>query len=481
MNTTKDTALVEYPLVIDLDGTLIKTDLFWESIILLLKNKPHYLFFLPLWLLRGKAILKKKLLNFVMPDVKSLPYNKAIIKLVDLERKKNRQVILATASHTRIAEAIAQHTGLFTDVIGSTDTNNIKGKDKLIEIEKKYGNDFDYAGNSFADFPIWNKAKKSIVAVNNDVYFSKMSKLNLLFHNLVAYSSPHTFLKLLRSVQWLKNLIIFIPLLTSMQFFNMHLVLNSFLAFFALCLCASGTYLLNDLLDIEADRAHKTKKHRPFASGDFPIIAGIVLMPVLLLAAFLISVTYVNTHYCIALGIYTISTLAYSFFLKRKKIADVLLLAALYTIRVYMGGIATDIAISDWLLSFILFFFLSLALVKRSTEIYSIKAEKQSDILGRGYFSIDDTVVLCSGISSAYLSVLIFILYIKDHAAVSESFAHPIFLWFVPPILLYWITKIWFLTVRGKVDADPVLFSAKDPVSWVVGLCITSFFLIAAL
>jgi 4-hydroxybenzoate polyprenyltransferase len=467
------------PLVVDLDGTLIKTDLLWESIILAIKKKPFTLFLLPFWFLKGKSGVKIKLSKLVTPDITLLPFNRKVLEIVTTAYKEKRTVVLATASNITLAEAISKHTGCFTDVIGSTESVNLKGKNKLTAIVNKYGATFDYIGNSFADYPLWEKARQQYVAIKDDVLTGNINKITLLFKFFSSYSSPLQIAKLLRSVQWLKNLLIFIPILTSLQFLNLYLLSKSFLAFIAISLCASGTYILNDLLDIESDRAHQTKKRRLFAAGNFPIATGIALIPILLLFSFWISVKWINPHFCIALGIYTFSTLLYSFYIKKKKIADVLLLAGLYTIRLYMGGIATGIAISDWLLSFTLFLFLSLALVKRSTEILSIKTENKVGISGRGYLTFDETVVISSGISSAYISILIFILYIKDFASKSSIFSHPIFLWFVPPLILYWITRIWFLTVRGRVDADPVFFAAKDWVSWIIGVLTALLFFAA--
>ncbi len=470
-----------HPLVIDLDGTLIRTDLLWESLFILAKQKPLHLLHLPFWLLQGKSVLKEKLAHLAPPTISLLPYNQEVLALIESAHSEGRDIILATASHHSLAEQIAAHTKLFKKTISTAGRQNMKGAAKLLALRSQIGVAFDYIGDSLADIPLWKVAGKAYCASKSKfhAFLIKLFRTDIVF--LESAASARSAFRALRPVQWLKNLLVFIPLITSHSMFNPARLAPALLAFVTVCACASGTYLLNDIIDLESDRRHAVKRRRPFAAGELTIPFGLFLSGLLICSSLYIAFISFDSSFVNALAAYMVLTLVYTFYMKGKKIADVLLLAGLYAIRVIMGGAATGIPISRWLLAFSVFFFYSLALAKRSIEISGMKAAGIEKTHGRDYFSADDHVVLATGIASGYLAVLVFMLFVNDLEHVGRLYSRPDMLFLVAPILLYWITRVWFLTVRGVMDVDPVVFAAKDAVSWFSGVCIACLFTAAAL
>lgn len=289
-----------------------------------------------------------------------------------------------------------------------------------------------------------------------------------------------SYAKALRFHQWLKNILVFLPLLLAHQVGHWAIWSSALLAFVSFSLCASSVYLLNDLLDLPADRQHPRKRLRPFASGDLPISQGLLLIPTLLLSAFAIAVLLLPPVFVLVLAIYYAITVTYSFWLKAVVLIDALLLAALYTIRIIAGMAATQIGVSFWLLAFSIFLFYSLALVKRYSELLSLRRRGQLTTHGRGYHVEDLVMLMGFGVASGFLAVLVSAFYI-DSTKVRILYHHPAFLWAVPPILLYWVSRIWLITHRGGMHDDPVVFAAKDKGSWAVATVIGGLLLLAAL
>ena len=453
---------VAVPLGVDLDGTLVKTDLLLESFLALVKQRPLALLLLPLWLLRGKAHLKREIAQRVTLDVTCLPYREPLLLFLQAEHKLGRKLILATAADQRIAQQIADHLGIFDTVIGSDGTVNLSGEAKAQALENTCSGPFAYAGDAPIDLQVWQRAQ-SAVLVGGGVKFA--SQLKHVEHIFIEERRPKQLLRALRLHQWAKNVLIFLPLLLAHQAANLPSVLAAALAFLAFGLCASSVYVQNDLLDLEADRHHRSKRFRPFASGAFSIKSGLLLAPLLLLAA-AATALLLSPAFLGVLALYFVTTFSYSLFFKQKAVIDVLMLAGLYTVRIVAGGVAVGVGLSPWLLAFSMFFFLSLAYVKRFTELRDLPLT--ASLRSRGYVSGDLEGLADLGVASGYISVLVVALYINSEA-VQTLYRTPAALWLLCPLLLYWLSRVWLLTRRGEMHDDPVIFALKDRNSYVIG------------
>ena len=440
------------PLCVDLDGTLILADVTFESIVKSIKNNPAILFFLPIWLLKGRAFLKSKLLKYAKPKADTLPYNPEILTLIEEAKKQGRKVLLVTASSQQQADIVNQHLRLFDEAIGSSKENNLKGKHKADYLCQRFGEGkFDYAGNSTADIAIWKRSRKGI-ATN---YPKKVAREARNLKNTTLLTPKKfelkLFLKTIRVHQYVKNLLIFLPLFLSFQFLIPATAWNTALAFIAFCLTASSVYALNDLLDIDTDRVHEHKKHRGFASGKLSIPLGIFSFICFLIAGLLLA-SYTSTYYLVTLCCYYILTLLYSFWLKRFVLIDAIVLGVLYTLRVFAGMVVISNGYSTWLLLFSLFIFTSLALAKRYTD--------------QGYKTEQKETLKLFGITTGICSILIFSLYLNS-ARASYFYQLPELLILIIPILLYWITRIWLLADKQKIHSDPIMFAIKDKVTYI--------------
>lgn len=286
-----------------------------------------------------------------------------------------------------------------------------------------------------------------------------------------------SFLKAIRIHQWSKNILVFVPLLTAHKLSDPHLFLKALDAFLAFSLCASGVYLLNDLVDLDSDRRHPKKKNRPFAAGDLSLITGKILIPCFFAASLLIAFR-VESHVALLLLLYAVLTTAYSLSLKKIALIDVMILATLYTIRLFTGAMATGVPISHWLLAFSMFFFLNLAFVKRFSELHLLHVADSEVGIGRGYMGKDLGLISDLGTSSGYVSVVILALYVQSET-ISELYRRSQLLWLLCPLFLYWISRIWLMTRRGLMHDDPILFAIRDKVSYVVGLLLVLVVLFA--
>ncbi|WP_410016126.1 UbiA family prenyltransferase [Sodalis sp. C49] len=450
------------PLCIDLDGTLIKTDTLYESLFLLLKKRPLYLFLCLFWLFKGKAAFKYEISKRVLLDPTHLPYNQKIIDYIYAEKNNGREIWLCTAANEKIANCIAGHLNLFNRVIASNKKKNISAKNKANSILSfTQGKGFDYAGNSKEDISVWEKADHAIL-VDLPKKFVKNVKIPILLDYRSENRVLSSWLKELRVHQWAKNFLIFVPFLAAHQLGNAETIINCIIAFIAFSLCASSVYLLNDLLDLSADRAHKKKKYRPLASGDISILHGCIGAVLFLTVSFLIGMT-LPTNFLWVLISYYIITISYSFYFKTKTVIDVTTLALLYSLRVIAGAAATGIFLSNWLLSFSMFLFFSLAVVKRVVELKDSN-DSEEKLKGRGYYPSDLPILLAAGISSGYISIHIFVLYIDSFAS-SKLYSNSNLLYLIAPILFIWLTRIWILTWRNAMNEDPVAFAIKDRAS----------------
>lgn len=457
------------PIYVDLDGTLVRTDLLVETALSSLRRHPWTGFAMLGWVARGPSVAKVMAARYGRISVENLPYDLPLIAYLGEQKKIGRLIYLATASHGSIAKRVANHLGLFDGVIASTAHENIKGKTKLARIiENQKEAPFVYAGDSNADRPIWNAASAGIFvrAPNSAVAEAKAA-------GKIEQNFPHAgnlwlaLLRALRPHQWAKNALLFLPLLTSQLYDDVNAVAAASLGFIAFCLVASSGYLLNDLLDLDADRRHLRKRKRPFASGDLPLWVGIALVPMLLVAAIALSAWLLPPVFVVTLALYYISTCLYSLWLKRVATVDVMTLAGLYTNRVLAGAVAIAVMPSFWILAFSMFLFLSLAYLKRYTELRNAP-HRVEPLAGRGYASEDAESTFTLGSVSGVMAVLVMALYINS-PEVSVHYANPQFLWVLCLALLYWINRIWIGARRGRIHDDPVVFALTDRVSIVIG------------
>ncbi len=457
------------PLCVDLDDTLIKTDLLLESAVALVKKNVLFLFMLPLWLLRGRAHLKRELASRVKLNVALLPYRQPLVDWLAEQRASGRRLILATASDEQLARQVADHLGLFDEVLGSTAVRNLKGRRKRDALVEKFGaKGFAYVGDSAADLRIWADAGEGIVVGASKSVEAQARRLTNVSRTFPSERGGlKSVRKAIRVHQWAKNVLVFVPLLTAHKMRDLDLDVRAGLGFVSFSLCASAVYLANDLMDLDSDRRHRTKSQRPFASGALPLTFGMVAAPVFVVIAFALAL-WIAPAFALVLGIYLAVTNAYTFWLKREALLDVMCLATLYTLRVFAGGQSTDLPVSMWLIALSMFEFLSLALVKRVSELHLLKDSPSQVIHGRGYAVVDLSVLSQAGLASGYMAVLVFALYIHGDE-VKTLYTHPQALWFICPLIVYWNTRVWLLTYRGQMHDDPVLFAVRDRVSYIIG------------
>lgn len=452
---------ISIPLAVDLDGTLIATDLLWESLFLLLRRNPLYLFLVPVWLLSGPARLKQEIAARVDIDPAALPYREEFVERLRAERGAGRRLVLATGTPRKFAEAIAVHLGLFDHVLATDGQHNLTAERKREALVEAYGDGgFDYAGNSRHDLHCFDVARQAIVVAPDRKASRWQSEHS---SELVRAPGPTltTYLKMLRVHQWAKNVLIAVPMVLSHEYFNFEMVIACALAFVSFSAAASAVYVLNDFFDLALDRKHHTKRKRPFASGVLSIPFGLKVS-LGLIALSVCAAAFLPPLFAAALAVYLVATTAYSLAVKRMLLIDVLTLAGLYTIRILAGAAATGTTVSFWLLAFAIFFFLSLALVKRYVELRQTPDLPVGQrIAGRGYRCEDQEIIAQAGMASAFSSALVLALYI-DSDAVKELYPNPWLMWPVAPIILYLTMRVWILARRDHMHDDPVVFIMSD-------------------
>lgn len=458
------------PLCVDLDGSVIRTDLLLECLLVLVKRNPAYLFLAALWLIRGRAALKEEIARRVRLDPTTLPYNTELLGWLRNEHARGRPLWLCTAENEKLAGAVAGHLGIFAGVIASDSTHNLTERLKAECLVRSFGfREFDYCGNERRDPAIWYCSNGAIVSSDGSAVGVRGAARVPLSHTfLSAGDRLRAALRALRPHQWAKNVLLFIPLLAAHRVANSAALSNTVLGFAAFCLCASSAYVLNDMLDLQADRAHERKYRRPFASGNLPLWAGFILAPALLAASGLIG-GVLSRQFLLLLGGYYILTTAYSLALKGMIFIDAFALAGLYTLRIIAGAAAAGVPLSFWLLLFSVFLFLSLAIVKRYAELDTLRRRGRLQAAGRDYDVSDLPLLESVGISAGYISVLVLALYVNSPATL-PLYGRPEALWPLCALLLYWITRIWMKTHRGKMHEDPVVFAMRDRVSLATGL-----------
>ncbi len=470
----------DLPLVVDLDGTLTPTDTLFESLIMFIKRFPLMALLLPFWLMRGRAVMKSRIAHYVQPRVSSLPLRQDVVDFLVAEKARGRTLVLATAAHHSIADAVAARLGIFDAVLATTDRVNLKGKRKLAALQQHYPQGFVYAGDCSADLPIWAAAQGVIlVGVPAGVGKRVRNKHAVEREFFASRRGLVTWLKALRVHQWAKNLLLLAPLLTGFVFLESGWMVPMILAVGSFCLAASATYLVNDLWDLDSDRAHPRKCKRPFAAASIGIAQGLVVAALLLLSAFVMA-ALVSASFAGMLALYLVLTSAYSWSLKRYVLIDVIMLSVLYTLRIVAGAVALDRAVSSWLLAFSVFVFLGLALVKRCSELVSMQKLNLHAAHGRDYRIADLVVLWPFGCATSVAAVVVFGLFISAPETVAR-YGSPELLWLSALGLVYWQARMWIKTSRGEMHDDPLVFTIRDQGSRITVLLIVASLLAAHL
>jgi len=475
------------PLCVDLDGTLVKSDTLIDSVLSLVRQNPRALLAIPGWLVQGKAAFKRHVTNAVSIDVAALPYNRPLLEFLFRQHAAGRQIFLATAADRTLADRIAEHQQIFVGVLASDGSHNLAGDHKLQAFRQRFGERFSYIGNAKPDLPILSGCLEPMVANPDDALMAGLRAAKVIPAHIFRDQVPthKAWLKAIRLHQWAKNALIFLPLLLAHVWKEPHPlgpILGAAIAFLSFGLCASATYIVNDLLDIEADRRHHTKRNRPFAAGNLSAISGVGIVIAFLLASLTLALLlpvlvarlseplYMPYSMLAWLGVYAVTTTAYSFVLKRVVLVDVIVLSLLYTIRIFAGAAASGVPVSNWLGGFSVFFFLSLAFVKRFAELESLKLRDLAPSNGRGYLLSDIEQLRSFGTSAAYASVVVLMLYIRDLD--THLYNHAGRLWLLLPVFLLWVMQLWLLASRGELNEDPVVYAITDKRSLLLGVLV---------
>jgi len=458
------------PCVVDLDGTLIRSDSLHESLLKLIFKHPLIVLKFPFWLLSGKASFKAKVSSLIEIDAATLPYNSELIEWLAVQKNGGRSLVLCTAADIKIADAISNHLQMFDVVMASDGYTNLAGVNKGEALKNRFGQKgFDYAGDSKVDLGVWKYARRAIVVGARPALSRKVAdicEIDVAMPN--QNSSFLSTIKALRLHQWAKNVLLFVPIVAAHEISNVDLLFNVTMGFVAFSLTASAVYLVNDLSDLDNDRGHPRKCRRPFAAGDIPLYHGFALSPLLLCVSFLIA-SYVNNGFLLWLVAYLCITTLYTFVLKKLVLVDCLTLAFLYTLRIVAGAAAIEQELSFWLVAFAVFLFLSLAFIKRNAEINSVEVIQDGKISGRGYSKGDGLLILVMGIAACYSSVTVFALYLNSEA-ITLLYKFPELMWAQVPILLFWMSWMWLQSHRANMHDDPLVFAIKDKVSLICGL-----------
>ncbi|MCB1196809.1 MAG: UbiA family prenyltransferase [Deltaproteobacteria bacterium] len=467
----KQSVYKSIPLCVDLDNTLVMSDLLLENILNSVKKRPQTLLIMPWWLLRGRQYFKHKVEEHTNIAFEMLPYREEVLELIGKKKREGASVYLVSANTQKNVHGVCKYLNLFDGYFCSDHQKNLKGAIKSKFLTQRFGEKkFDYVGDHLCDFEVFRYSKNAYFVGNASVGKILRNKGIQFEQNYsTGRVSMREFFRAIRIHQWLKNILIFLPLLLSHKIFEVEKFHHALVAFFCMSLTASATYIINDLFDIESDRAHPEKKNRPFASGKIQIKTGVLLSMLLLSGALVVSF-FESVALCKLLFIYTAITLFYSLYLKSIAILDVIVLAFLYTHRIIIGSVITNIRLSEWLFSFSIFLFFSLGFLKRNNEILKKNQSKEGNgqnVLGRGYLVSDLEIIQIFGVSAGVCSVLIFVLYINSEA-MSALYQVKYWLWLIAPLLLFWVGRIWLKAARGLIDEDPIVFTMKDTKGYLI-------------
>jgi 4-hydroxybenzoate polyprenyltransferase/phosphoglycolate phosphatase-like HAD superfamily hydrolase len=461
-------------LCVDLDGTLVRSDTLAEGYFVL---HPARAVSALLHLRNGRAAMKAFVARSGTFDPALLPYNEQLLDWLREQKARGRRIALTTAADIEIAQAIADYLDIFDDVIASDGVQNLKGPTKASMLLRRFGESgFTYIGDNVADLPAWRAATTRGVVNANRRTTDAVRRLGRIEVEINDRPSLlRAAITAMRPYQWVKNLLVFVPIVTAHAITDLSSWLDGILVFAAFCTCASGVYLANDLADLAADREHPRKRNRPLASGALPLLAGAFLSPALLGIGIVLGVA---SGAVVLLMAYVVLSLAYALKLKEMPMVDVFVLASLYTVRLAGGGEATGHGISLWLLAFSGFMFLSLALIKRVKEFTAAERARRPAVARRGYDAADAPILQLLGCAAAFSSCVVLALFVQSDAT-AERYAMPSLLWLIVPLMLFWQCRLWLWTARGQMHDDPIIFAARDRVSWFIGLAVVTVLLAA--
>ena len=449
----------------DLDGTLIKTDLLWECVVFLLKARPWVLLLIPLWLLQGRAVLKRQLAGRVNLNPDTLPYRHDVLEFLSEQKRAGRPIILVTAAERSLAERVAAHLGFFNEIYATQDKTNLKGRAKANLLTSKFPHGFEYIGDSKSDLAVWKAARGAFVVGDERLARRAATVTSVKQVFTVKQPTLETWARALRGHHWAKNVLLFLPLILAHKV-QLYPWLMSSAGFVLFGLCASSLYLLNDLLDLHSDRAHPWKSARPLAAGETSIQTGLLVSVSLIIIALGFGFLF-NISFGLVLTTYAVLTVWYSLQIKRVVLLDVFVLSSFYTIRIWAGGLISGTFLSQWFLAFSLFFFLSLAMAKRYSELLHAEELVKSGNSGRAYRPSDRELISTLGIGSCFSSVVIFALYVHSQEILS-LYRRPAPLLLICPVVLYWLSRVWLRAHRGELHEDPVTLAMRDPVSYLL-------------
>ncbi|WP_263417087.1 UbiA family prenyltransferase [Terriglobus albidus] len=474
---------MDVPLCVDLDGTLVKSDTLHDALMVMLRQSPASILKTFGWLRQGKAAFKRNVTSVVMLDAAHLPYNHALLQYLREEKANGRKIYLATAAEKALADRVAGHLGIFDGVLASDGKINLAGKNKLAAFQQMFPEGFCYIGNALPDAKLLAACQTPMVANPHGRLKVAMKRSGTVPVRVFDDKKPplKAFLKAIRIHQWAKNVLIYLPLLLAHQI-RWNTVVGATVAFLSFSFCASATYIINDLLDLEVDRRHPRKRLRPFAAADLSVGAGFGIVASFLAISVLLGVALpylfhaVPGHAWLAqphkfllwLAIYAAMTLSYSFRLKRMMLVDVIILSMLYTLRIVVGSVSTGIPVTTWLGAFSIFFFLSLAFAKRFAELENLRAREKDNAAGRGYRVSDLEQLRTFGSASGYAAVVVLALYLNSLTA-QNLYPHLTRLWLLIPIIILWISRLWMVASRGDLDEDPVVYALEDRRSLILG------------
>jgi 4-hydroxybenzoate polyprenyltransferase/phosphoserine phosphatase len=469
----------KYPLVVDLDGTLISTDILMEQTFKLIKDKPFYFFFVIFWLFKSYAYLKNEVSKRVVLNISLLPFKFNVLNYVKEQKKTGRTIILATAAQFEVAQSIASYLNLFDEVLATTPDLNLRGNNKRKVLNEKFGEKgYDYVGDAYIDLNVWKSARKAILIEPTKDLVARAQKISEI--EKIFYPSNNKFRTLIKSIrisQWVKNLLLFVPILLS-HTLNPSGYLITLFGFVLFNFLSSAVYLLNDLNDLESDREHPLKKKRPLASGEMHLSTGLYLSIFLIILSFALSSLLLNYQFTLILLAYLFSNILYTLSLKTKPIIDIITLSILYTLRLIAGGILSDVVLSDWFISFSIFFFTSLAVLKRYTELKLFSTASLNLSNKRGYTFEDINFLLFSGLSLSFISTLIFLLYTQSEK-VYKMYSNPKYLIFIAPILLFFNMRTWYKATKITNTDNPIEIILKDKINYILFLLTLLILIIA--
>lgn len=467
----------QLPLCVDLDNTFIKTDLSHEALFKLFKKSPLKSIFFLFSFYRNKADAKTYLSQQITIDTDSIPLNDEVVTYCESEHRTGRKIHLVTGSHEDFANKIAKRFKFFHEVHATKNNMNLIGQDKAAYLIERFGKaGFDYIGDSADDLHVWKQSKNALIVCGKRNKRGKLPNLTKYFFTNKNHIS--SILKALRPQQWIKNVLIFVPIFLAHRFNDLNLLINAAIGVLAFSLMASSVYLMNDLSDIESDRQHHKKKSRPLASGDISVACGVAIFALCFSTSLLISSVLGIIPFMLLL-LYFILNVGYSFSWKKIALLDVFLLTAFYLLRIAFGSGISDIIISPWMRAFSFFLFLSLGFLKRYSEVFnSFHREGRAQIPGRGYNLSDLSVLFSFGSLVGFLSVLVFCQYIFQSNTV-KLYTSPDWLWAAAAIIMYWLSSVWFRATKGKVNDDPVIFILKDKQSLTLGFIFLSLVFLA--